>query len=89
MSEFDRAWMVVDEHGEMLPQRELPRLALVPPTLRTSDMVLRAPGMLALHIPKNFGKLEREPRRWSLEAAGAQRRARGGDVRLRGQGCGR
>ena len=48
--EFDRAWMVVDEQGEMLTQRERPRLALVVPTLRTQDMVLRAPGMLALHI---------------------------------------
>lgn len=48
--EFDRAWMVVDEHGEMLTQRELPRLALVQPTLRHGDVVLRAPGMLALHL---------------------------------------
>lgn len=48
--EFDRAWMVVDEHGEFLSQRELPRLALVAPTLRTNDLVLRAPGMLALHL---------------------------------------
>ena len=48
--EFDRAWMVTDAHGEMLTQRELPRLALVQPTLRTHDMVLRAPGMLALHL---------------------------------------
>ena len=48
--EFDRAWMVVDEHGEFLSQRELPRLVLVQPTLRQRDMILRAPGMLALHI---------------------------------------
>ncbi|WP_088278518.1 MOSC domain-containing protein [Ideonella sp. A 288] len=48
--DLDRAWMVVDDHGEMLTQRELPRLALVRPTLRTSDLVLRAPGMLALHL---------------------------------------
>jgi uncharacterized protein YcbX len=48
--EFDRHWIVVDAQGEMLTQRELPRLALIQPTLRTSDMVLRAPGMLALHI---------------------------------------
>lgn len=48
--DLDRAWMVVDEHGEMLTQRELPRLALVQPTLRSSDVVLRAPGMLALHL---------------------------------------
>lgn len=48
--DFDRQWMVVDEHGEMLTQRVLPRMALIQPTLRGSDMVLRAPGMLALHV---------------------------------------
>jgi len=48
--EFDRAWMIVDMQGEMLTQRERPQLALVVPTLRSQDMVLRAPGMLALHL---------------------------------------
>jgi uncharacterized protein YcbX len=48
--EFDRAWMVVDAQGEFLSQRELPRMVLVQPTLRQRDMILRAPGMLALHI---------------------------------------
>ena len=48
--EFDRAWMVVDAHGEFVTQRELPQLALVKPVLRASDVVLRAPGMLALHL---------------------------------------
>lgn len=48
--EFDRAWMVVDEHGEFLSQRELPQLALVKPRLRERDVELRAPGMLALHL---------------------------------------
>jgi uncharacterized protein len=48
--EFDRAWMVVDERGEFVTQRELPRMCLIQPTLKQYDMVLRAPGMLALHI---------------------------------------
>ena len=48
--EFDRAWMVVDEHGEFMSQRELPRMALITPKLRFHDVVLRAPGMLALHL---------------------------------------
>ncbi|MEO6018099.1 MAG: MOSC N-terminal beta barrel domain-containing protein [Polaromonas sp.] len=48
--EFDRAWMVVDEHGSFLTQRELPRMALIKPQLKHFEMVLRAPGMLALHI---------------------------------------
>lgn len=48
--EFDRAWMVVDEAGRFVTQRELPRMALIKPTLKQYDMVLRAPGMLALHM---------------------------------------
>ncbi len=48
--DLDRAWMVVDTQGEFVSQRELPRMALIKPTLRSSDIVLRAPGMLALHL---------------------------------------
>ena len=48
--EFDRAWMLVDAAGVFVTQRELPRMALVQPLLKTSEMVLRAPGMLALHV---------------------------------------
>ena len=48
--EYDREWMVVDRHGDFVSQREFPRMALIRPTLRHSDLVLRAPGMLALHL---------------------------------------
>lgn len=48
--DLDRAWMVVDEKGEFVTQRELPRMALVRPTLKLHEVVLRAPGMLALHL---------------------------------------
>jgi uncharacterized protein YcbX len=48
--EFDRTWMVVDAQGAFLTQRELPRMALIQPQLKYHDMILRAPGMLALHI---------------------------------------
>lgn len=48
--ELDRAWMVVDEDGRFVTQRELPRMALVRPTLKREELVLRAPGMLALHL---------------------------------------
>jgi uncharacterized protein YcbX len=51
--EFDRAWMVVDADGRFVTQRELPRMALIKPTLKTEEMVLRAPGMLALHVSLN------------------------------------
>ena len=48
--EFDRAWMVVDETGTFVTQRELPRMQLVRPAFRGSELMLRAPGMLALHL---------------------------------------
>lgn len=48
--DLDRAWMVTDPQGEMLTQRELPAMALIRPTMRLSDLVLRAPGMLGLHL---------------------------------------
>jgi uncharacterized protein YcbX len=48
--DLDRAWMVVDARGEYVTQRELPRLALVQPQLKHLEVVLRAPGMLALHL---------------------------------------
>jgi uncharacterized protein YcbX len=48
--EFDRVWMVVDTTQRFVTQRELPRLALVQQTLKHSELVLRAPGMIALHL---------------------------------------
>jgi uncharacterized protein YcbX len=48
--DLDRAWMVVDEQGEFISQREFPRLALVKPLLKHNELILRAPGMLALHM---------------------------------------
>ena len=58
--EFDRAWMVVDADGVFVSQRELPRMALIKPQLKQMEMVLRAPGMLALHIA--FDRVEQPVR---------------------------
>lgn len=68
--ELDRAWMVVDDaSGGFLSQRELPRLALVTPTLRQSDLLLRAPGMLALHLSLDGVEAPRRVRIWDDEVA--------------------
>lgn len=48
--EFDRCWMVVDEQGRALTRQRADRLLQLQPTLRHSDLRLRAPGMLALHL---------------------------------------
>jgi uncharacterized protein YcbX len=67
--EFDRAWMVVDPQSRFVTQRELARLALVRPTLRSFDMVLRAPGMLALHIALDTVEQPARVRVWNDEVA--------------------
>jgi uncharacterized protein YcbX len=52
-----------------LTQRELPRMALIRPQLRHHDMVLRAPGMLALHIALNEVEQPTRVRLWGEKCA--------------------
>jgi len=67
--EFDRAWMVVDAQGEFVTQRQLPRMALIKPQMKHTEVVLRAPGMLALHLA--FDRVEKpvRVRVWKDEVA--------------------
>ena len=67
--EFDRAWMVVDEHGRFLTQREWPRMVLIRPQLKHYEMVLRAPGMLALHVQLDQVEAPVRVRVWKDEVA--------------------
>jgi uncharacterized protein len=62
--ELDRAWMVVDSEGEFVSQRELPRMALVTPTVKHSEVVLRAPGMLPLVLPVDAAEHAVKVRVW-------------------------
>jgi uncharacterized protein YcbX len=48
--DLDRQWLVVDPAGVFVTQRELPRMALVGTTLKSNELILRAPGMLAVHV---------------------------------------
>lgn len=67
--EFDRAWMVVDANGEFVTQRQIPRMALIKPQMKHMEVVLRAPGMLALHLA--FDRVEKpvRVRVWNDEVA--------------------
>ncbi len=65
--DLDRAWMLVDQAGEFVSQRELPRMALIQPQLRHFDMVLRAPGMLALHLQIDTVEAACKVRVWNDE----------------------
>ena len=67
--DLDRAWMVVDADGRFVTQRQLPRMALVTARMKTDEVVLRAPGMLALHL--DIGAVEEavKVRIWNDEVA--------------------
>jgi len=47
----DRRWMLVDEAGVFLSQREVPRLALVGIRMADDGLLVDAPGMTALSMP--------------------------------------
>jgi len=48
---MDRAWMVVTPSGRFLTQRELPRLALIRPTIVEGVLMLAVPGLSVLRVP--------------------------------------
>lgn len=53
--EFDRNWMVIDDSGTFVTQREHPKLALVKPQFDNGGLILNAPGMEPLHVSANGG----------------------------------
>jgi uncharacterized protein YcbX len=67
--DLDRAWMVVDAEGVFVTQRELPRMALVKVQLKRHEVVLRAPGMLALHLSIDAVEAPARVRVWNDEVA--------------------
>jgi uncharacterized protein YcbX len=49
---FDRQWILVDEHGNMLTQRQNANIALIKPTVvADGTLTLSAPGMPTLTVP--------------------------------------
>ena len=49
---YDRSWIVVDEEGRMLTQRDTPSLALVRPALEEGGLGLAAPDMEDLSVSR-------------------------------------
>jgi len=47
----DRRWMLVDETGLFISQRELPRMALIQVRIASHGLVVVAPGMSPLAVP--------------------------------------
>jgi len=67
--DLDRAWMLADADGRMVTQRTLPRMALIRTEFRHGDLVLRAPGMLALHLSLERVEAPRRAQVWNDEVA--------------------
>jgi len=65
--QWDRTWMVVDQRGEFLSQRELPRMALVRPRFRIGQLELQAPGMLSLYLALDAAEAPCKVRVWDDE----------------------
>lgn len=47
----DRRWMVTDEEGIFLSQRELPRMSLITPEIEENHLSINAPEMPTLEVP--------------------------------------
>ncbi|HEX8783339.1 MAG TPA: MOSC N-terminal beta barrel domain-containing protein [Steroidobacteraceae bacterium] len=50
--EADRQWMLVNAHGVFLSKRSLPQLACIVPELDGAEVVLHAPGLPPLRLPR-------------------------------------
>jgi len=53
--EADRQWMLVNVHGVFLSQRTHPQLACIVPELDAGELVLHAPGLPPLRLPRSCG----------------------------------
>ena len=49
--QYDRKWMLVDETGNFLSQRKLPRMALIKTAITENHLILSAPGKDDLYLP--------------------------------------
>lgn len=48
---WDRRWMLIDEDGLFVTQRELPRMALIQPAFKDGLLSIAAPGMNEICVP--------------------------------------
>lgn len=65
---YDRRFMLVDDHGSFLTQRELPRMALIEPKLGPTAITVGAPHMPQLKVAMNARDAKRIPIRvWEHE----------------------
>lgn len=57
--QYDRRWMLVDETGTFLTQRQLPRMALITVGLEGDELVVETPNRETLSIPVHLDSGDR------------------------------
>ena len=57
----DREWLIVDDAGRFITQREVPRLALIVPVLLDGALQLSAPGLSIAILPTKMGSVATSP----------------------------
>ena len=67
--EHDREWMLIDELGKFLTQRELPQLATLQAELRGDQLGLRTPNQQAIYLPARHDSPPRCVRIWRDECS--------------------
>lgn len=63
--EHDRRWMVVDEEGIFISQREIPKMAVIRVAFEGEHLVLSAPGAERLEVPLNLQGPRRRVQVWN------------------------
>jgi uncharacterized protein len=66
----DRHWMLVRPNGRFVTQRELPRMALIGTVVSDAGLVLTAPGMPALEVPRAAAHAARPVTVWKFDGRG-------------------
>ena len=51
---MDREWMIVDQAGQFLTQRQCPHMVWISPSISDQALTLSAPNVLPIRIPLNF-----------------------------------
>lgn len=51
---MDREWMIVDQDGQFLTQRQCPHMVWISPSISDQTLTLSAPNVLPIRIPLNF-----------------------------------
>ena len=51
---MDREWMIVDQNGQFLTQRQIPHMVWITPSLRADALILNAPQQQEISIPFSY-----------------------------------